>query len=332
MGNEELGAFYYDIGDYFSASKAYTRMREYCTTPKHVSELSQKLLLVAIAQGNWMAVTTNVYKIQNLGLKPEDKSRISPLLAPLLGLADMASGNYRSAAIHFLATDPAFINLEPSANGVHLNRQVLTANDIATYGGLCALASMDRAELSNAVLDSASFRNFLELEPHIRRAVTCFCGSKYTQALAILESYRIDYLLDIYLQNHVKDIYSQIRRKSVVAYFRPFSRVELSVMAEAFSTTSEELEEDLVEMIRAGFLDARVDLVERVLVATKEDQRAKVHERALKMAGEREKALRLRLFKINMQAAGLEMKAPKQSAFDGRGMGMAGGRRGKDDL
>merc|ERR1711939_1183957 len=33
MGNEDLGSHYYRIGDLVNASKAYSRMRDYCTTP-----------------------------------------------------------------------------------------------------------------------------------------------------------------------------------------------------------------------------------------------------------------------------------------------------------
>jgi 26S proteasome subunit RPN7 len=32
MGNEDLGSHYYRIGDLANAVKAYSRMRDYCTT------------------------------------------------------------------------------------------------------------------------------------------------------------------------------------------------------------------------------------------------------------------------------------------------------------
>jgi hypothetical protein len=35
MGNEDLGHFFYDTGDYSNAQKAYMKMREHCTSNKH---------------------------------------------------------------------------------------------------------------------------------------------------------------------------------------------------------------------------------------------------------------------------------------------------------
>ncbi len=40
--------------------------------------------------------------------------------------------------------------------------------DIALYGGLCALASFDRAELKSRIISNITFREFLELAPEVR--------------------------------------------------------------------------------------------------------------------------------------------------------------------
>ena len=40
--------------------------------------------------------------------------------------------------------------------------------NIATYGGLCALATLDRVELYKQVITSSSFKLFLELDPQLR--------------------------------------------------------------------------------------------------------------------------------------------------------------------
>ena len=65
--------------------------------------------------------------------------------------------------------------------------QIIAANDIAVYGGLCALATFDRDELKSKVIDNTNFRNYLELEPHIRELITSFYNSKYSTCLKILE-------------------------------------------------------------------------------------------------------------------------------------------------
>ncbi len=251
MGHEDFGNFYHEIGDLQSSYKSYAKMREYCTSQKQILEMCLKMLVVGVEQGNWMSVQTSVLKIRDLNLKPEVEAETQPKLYASMGLSYMASGNYKEAARSFLMTDPSL--------GESFN-QVMTSNDVAVYGGLCALASMDRNELQTKVLENSSFRNFLELEPHIRRAISFFYNLKFPQCLEILAAYKTDYLLDIHLRHHVHEIYSMIRTKSIVQYFVPFSRVRISSMAEVFVGTDEEsMQEELVELIQKGILQARVD-------------------------------------------------------------------------
>lgn len=46
--------------------------------------------------------------------------------------------------------------------------QVLSPEDVAVYGGLCALATLEREELKSRVVDSPAFKAFLELVPTVR--------------------------------------------------------------------------------------------------------------------------------------------------------------------
>lgn len=225
MGNEDLGAHFHAIGDLPNATKAFARMRDCCTTPAQIASTAFRIMLVAVEQANWLTVQSQIHKIRNLQMKPDDAARIQPKMNVAQGLYQMCTGDYRDAAFSFITTDPS---LGESYN------EVMTSNDVAVYGGLCALASMTRAELQAKVLESTSFRTFLELEPHIRRTISFFCASKYGPCLDILESYRADYLLDIYLQPHVNEIYSRIRTTSIVQYFQPFSRVTLASMETTF--------------------------------------------------------------------------------------------------
>ncbi len=44
---------------------------------------------------------------------------------------------------------------------------VLSAQDVAVYGGLCALASFDRHELRNQVINNVGFRDYMEVNPEV---------------------------------------------------------------------------------------------------------------------------------------------------------------------
>ncbi|ETN37163.1 uncharacterized protein HMPREF1541_08153 [Cyphellophora europaea CBS 101466] len=317
MGNEDLGSHYYRIGDLVNASKAYSRMRDYCTTPAHIASTAFRIIAVAVEQRNWMAVQSQVLKIQNLQMKPDDSSRYQVLVYPTTALQRMCAGEYKDAANYFLQTDPAI--------GDQFN-QTMSANDVAVYGGLCALASMSRSELQLRVLENVTFRNFLELEPHIRRAISFFVACKYTQCLEILESYRNDYLLDLFLQPHVGRIYRKIREKSMVQYFEPFGTVNLDNMERVFGEAavrsnvagatngdhriSMALMDEIISLIESEKLDARLDIEKNLLVGRQPNLRAETYKEAEQMLDKFTKEAYLKLMRINMLNAGLETRAP----------------------
>ena len=68
---------------------------------------------------------------------------------------------------------------------------VLSANDVAIYGTLCALASYSRQELRTKVMSNSGFKSYLELEPQMREMIDTFYESKYATCLELLESYRV---------------------------------------------------------------------------------------------------------------------------------------------
>ncbi|MCJ1477515.1 hypothetical protein MMC13_006187 [Lambiella insularis] len=316
MGCEDLGRHYHLIGDLSNAIKAYSKEREFVQTPAHIVIMNMHLMHVSIDQGNWLSVQSSVQKLRSLSQGSSSSSseidRAQPKLSAAMGLAQMATGNYKDAASSFLATDQRMLQAKlDDPNDPEAFNEILTPNDVAVYGGLCALASMDRQELQSRVLDNSSFRSYLELEPHIRRAISFFVSSKYSSCLEILESYKADYLLDLYLHRHVNEIYFRVRSKSIVQYFIPFSCVTLTALASAFNTDETTIERTLVDMIGSGTLDARIDLEKRVLLAKQVDERQEVHEEALSMAKEYERTLQLRLLRMEIINAGLEVKNPK---------------------
>ena len=259
MGQEEIGAHYLAIGDLAAALRCYNKMREYCLTTKHISEMNLKIIITSIRQAQWLTVSTSIQRVQGMTHSQEDTNIISAINPPLLGLASLCSADYRSAANHLTASKPDFMSMAgdtsgstylsgPSASGpssvtstssiagINFAREALSPNDVAVYGALCALATYDRHTLQSRVLDSQSFRSFLELESHLRRAIAAFVGAKYTDVLDILELYRPDYLLDVHLQRHVRPLWELIRKKCMVAYFEPFSRVDIKSMVSAFGS------------------------------------------------------------------------------------------------
>ena len=325
MGYQDLGKQYQSIGDLANSTKCFSKIYDHMTANSHLVTMCMHLIQVAIEQRNWYAVTMNTQRIWINGTsKYEEAKKQSAKLTSALGLADLASCNYRAAAQHFINTDPRMTQAKlDDPNDEEAFNEVLTPNDIAIYGGLCAIASFSRSELQSKVLEHKTFRNYLELEPHIRRAISFFIASKYSACLAILEGWKADYLLDIYLQPCFMEILERVRRKAIQQYFIPFSCVTLNALAQAFNTDEETIEVELTQMIKRGDLDARVDLVDRVLLAKKADGRAQVHEQALQTAKEYERTAHLRILRMAMVNAGLEVKPAKDK------LGLGGSPQGE---
>ncbi|MCJ1307834.1 hypothetical protein MMC25_001482 [Agyrium rufum] len=319
MGHDDLGQHYHQIGDLGNASKAFNGMRQYCINTNHSAIMYYHLIHVNIDQQNWLAVQSNAQKLRGLSSQNEsDAARNSAKISAVQGLADLAQGDYRGAANHFLNTDPRMLQARlDDVEDEEAYNEILTPNDIAIYGALCALASMERGELQLYVLDNAKFRPYLELEPHLRRALSLFVSSKFSQCLSILESYRPDYLLDLYLQQRVREIYFLIRSKAITQYFIPFSCVTLASLAKAFHASETQIEYELVEMIKARKLNAKLDLEDRLLIANTKDPREVVHDDALKMAKGYQKMAQMRILRMEILAAGLEVKSPKEQGKGG---------------
>lgn len=92
---------------------------------------------------------------------------------------------------------------------------------MAVYGCLCALATYDRKELKLHVIQSSTFKSFLELEPQVREILFKFNESKYAICLKLMDQIKDHLLLDMYLSPHVNVLYSMIRHKALKQVLLP---------------------------------------------------------------------------------------------------------------
>ncbi|KAI0123864.1 26S proteasome subunit RPN7 [Xylariales sp. AK1849] len=311
IGHKDLGKHFESIGELSAASETFVRMRGEASTQSHIIEVAKHLIGVMLQRNDWPSVLANVNKILAGTVSDEELKLQQPYQKMVSGIANLHSDKYYEAARNFLDTGDL-------ADCKSFN-DIASPNDVATYGALLALASMDRAELQSRVLENSSFRTYLELESHLRKAVSMFINGRYSACLAILESYRPDYLLDIHLQNHVSAIYSQIRNKCIQQYFIPFSCVTLESMNAAFAKNGESLESELINMIRTGKLQARINTIDKLLVAVSTDRRVEMQTKGLQAATNYEKEALERIRRMSIAAADLEVKG---SSRKGAGGGM----------
>ncbi|KAL2752552.1 hypothetical protein ACRALDRAFT_2029760 [Sodiomyces alcalophilus JCM 7366] len=305
MGNEDLGRHFESIGDLASASEAYSRMRPDVSTSKHIVDVGKHLVDIALQRRDWAMVLGNLAKIT--GIPSEDDKALQQYSKVVHGIALIGLEKFREAATMFLRIDAAK-DMKETTDYSH----IASPNDVAVYGGLLALATMDRKDLQVHVLDNQSFRPILELESHIRKAISLFVNGRYSACLTTLEAYRPDYMLDIYLQRHVRTIYSQIRSKCIVEYCRPFSRVTINSLKEAFSSPDQSLIKELIDMIHSGVLKARIDNIDEVLVTVNSNPRKAMQAMTIERTRLYEREAMERIRRMSLVAADMEVKNAKK--------------------
>ncbi|KAG0488555.1 hypothetical protein HPP92_007366 [Vanilla planifolia] len=289
MGYNDLGDFYYAHSQLGDAFKNYVRTRDYCTTSKHIIQMCLNVILVSIELGQFMHVSNYVSKAE------QTPDSLDPITVAKLrcaaGLAHLEGRRYKLAARKFLET-----GFELSSNYM----EVIAPQDVATYGGLCALASFDRMELKNKVIDNINFRNFLELVPEVRELINDFYASRYASCLDYLENLKPNLLLDIHLHEHVETLYDEIRHKAIIQYTHPFISVDLPTMASAFKTSVTGLQKELEALITENQIQARIDSHNKILYARHADQRNTTFQRVLQTGIEFEKEVRSMLLRSNL--------------------------------
>jgi len=304
MGHNDLGDFHSARGDFAMALKCYVRTRDYCTTSKHIIAMCLNIIRVSIHMGNFTHVANYITKAESTDSSGADPVLMGQLRASA-GLGHLEAKKYKLAARQFLECSP---ELGSSF------QEVLSPQDVAIYGALCALAAFDRAELKAKVIDNTNFRAFLELVPEVRELVSDFYHSRYANCLKTLDQLKPDLLLDLHLHDHVPTLYADLRNKALIQYFSPFVTVDMRRMADAFHTPVADLERELAALIMAGQIPARIDSHNKVLTASHADQRAATFQKALAMGDDYVRDSMALLLRINLMRHEFVVKAQSGDA------------------
>ena len=215
------------------------------------------------------------------------------------GLSELHAGRYQAAAKQFLETG---FDIQNSYS------EVISAQDVAIYGALCALASFDRDELLQRVIENTEFRQFLELVPQVRELISQFHQSRYSAMFNTLDKLRPDLMLDMHLREHIAALYEGIRKKALIQYVLPFVSIDLRKMSEAFQTGVEQLEEELTTLIISRRIHARIDSHRKVLHASQTDHRALTFQRAMAVGQAAMADTHLLINRINLLRADLVVR------------------------
>jgi len=304
-----LGDHHLDCGDLQNAAKNYCQAKDYCSSGKELIKTCMNVVKINAFLYNWAHVSSWANKalsspefekknqVNYTKNQTNDLQLVQTQMQCALGLADLMCSNYRRAALKFL-----------DCSLDHCGSDLISHQNVATYTGLCAMATFNRSELHQKILKSSSFKSFLELDPNLRQILTDFNASKYGQSLKMLEELRETLLCDLYLSRHVESLFDKIRKKAMVQYFSPYSSADLNVMASAFNVSVSRLEHELMSLILDGQLQAKIDSHNKVLISQNVDKRNEVYVRVVQMSQEYERKEKMLLFRSAVVKNEIEIK------------------------
>ncbi|KAK5581452.1 hypothetical protein RB653_001485 [Dictyostelium firmibasis] len=288
FAQNDLGEFYYKLGDHQNALKCFIRTRDYCTTSKHVLAMCFNIIKLGVDNQNYTHAPSYIAKAEQ---SPDLDSASNAKLRSVNGLLNLDSSRFKLAARKFIETP-----FEQS----NVFSDIISPQDIAYYGGLCALATFDRNELKKKVIDDPMFKNYLELVPELRELINDFYNTKYGSCLKYLDKMKPILLLDIHLYKHVESLYQKIRSKALIQYFSPYQSVDMNIMAGAFNTTVIQLEREISKLIMDGDIQARIDSHNKRLYARKADQRTTTFEKTVQVGSDFQNSSNSLLLRLEM--------------------------------
>jgi COP9 signalosome complex subunit 1 len=161
----ELGILYYKWGRLDEAFKAFLRARDYCSLPKHHSDISYQLVLIAFDMKQYYNANNFVNKLLDLSVDTVTVNK-GKMISALLSILN--DNNYYSAVNKFLEMsefpgEPSNLTSVAGAAAGMTNQNdltmFLTKYDIGFYTFILCLATMNYSELKNRFSSNKSFIN-----------------------------------------------------------------------------------------------------------------------------------------------------------------------------
>ena len=246
-GYMEMGNLHMEHYDMLEAIKAFQHARDYAGKAEHHIETSFKVAACYMNLGNHRQAANAITSIADNAESPLAKAQAKALQ----GLCWMLDGSYIYAAHAFLELDGSILRNQFN--------HVLATKDIALYGSLCALATLDPPKIKQSVLDSKDFKHSLEQIPYARTFVQNFCTSEFGACLQLLRRKSNEMTVDMHLQLHMQPLLDRISSRALVQYCRPYLSLDLVRMSHSLDMDVENLQKELTGLIEKDLLPFRID-------------------------------------------------------------------------
>mmetsp|Transcript_28702 Transcript_28702/g.38224 ORF Transcript_28702/g.38224 Transcript_28702/m.38224 type:complete len:532 (-) Transcript_28702:187-1782(-) len=244
----KMGEFYKARGELREALHKVKRSQDYCTNHRQNGQVCLMVIELGIDLRFYNEVRIYITKAEHTSDLLSNDSEFASKLAAASALVSLSESHYADAALKFASLSSELTNQFNS---------VLSAEDIALYGGLLGLASLDRQSLQSSLLDSTKFKGRLELVPPLRDALRHYVRAEYKPCLSLLSSLLPQLRLDIHLASHIDTLMEMIRHRCIIQYFIPYNTASIVTMAQTFGMEMEEMEATLVKLIGEGRMPGR---------------------------------------------------------------------------
>jgi COP9 signalosome complex subunit 1 len=289
ISHNAIGDMFYRMGNINEALKSFLRSREFCTMGRHHNEMCLNVISASIDLNQFYNVGNFINKVSDTG----GDALVGSKLKAAAALSDLVGKQFKNAGLKFIGVGSA---LENKFNNV------VSAEDIAIYGTVCALATFNRAELRTHIIDNKSFINsYLNLVPKFKNVALSFCDvAKYSSVFHLLSEVKPRLLCDVYLQAHVETLFSMIHEKLILQYISPYCAVDLVRMAHSLHIAPRVLEDVLIKLISNGQLSARIDMSTNTLQCRTIDARHVALDKALKLAQVHSRAVKRDILRLSL--------------------------------
>lgn len=317
-----LAEFHRERGELREAWRRVARSREYCGNGRQHTQVCLLLVELSVDLREWSSVRDTISRAEHTVMGDIDDPLFHQKLRAGQALAHLAEGRYLEAAKTLTSISPELTNQFHS---------VISAEDLAMYGALLGLATLDRGTLHSLVIDGV-FKGRLELVPAMREALRHYSRAEYGQCLSLLQnSIRRDLLLDLHLHAHVPILLDMIRDRCIVQYFQPYSSVSLEKMGVVFGCNAKEMESVVAKLISNGGVDgmplgdgARINALDKTLsvegprsVERKARRRARV--KAAMMGVQFTRDAEGMILRVACMEHGIAIQSEKRSGWRNRG-------------
>lgn len=261
LAQRAIGRLHYDIGNLNEAMKFFLKCKDFLTKPAHHAEMYLDLISVSLDLDQFFNASNFISKVADASASTITQSK----LKAASGLVALHGGNFYEAAKHFMEVDPELEN--------HFCN-VISAEDIAFYGGLCALASFKRNDMKKLVVEKKNFiNNFLILIPPLRSLCIDFYNGSYGSCIKTLESMKARMAMDLFLRYQAETLTKRIFEQLILQYSTPYDVLDIVKMAHVFDTDDTTIETSVAHLIADGKLSAKIDLVNKRVLRSQRNKR-----------------------------------------------------------